>query len=74
MRGMIAARETGTVKWFDVGRGHGFITRDGGQPDCFLHQCAVHPDVRHSLVKGARVTFDVLEELGGMSAMNVALL
>jgi len=36
----MSERITGTVKWFDAGRGYGFVTRDGGT-DVFVHQSAI---------------------------------
>lgn len=66
--------ETGTVRWFDSARGHGFVARDSGGPDCFLHQSTVRPeDLRH-IEEGTRVAFDVLEGLGGPLTVNVSRL
>jgi cold shock protein len=64
----------GTVKWFDSAKGHGFVSCDSGNEDCFLHQSGIQVEDRAHIEQGSRVSFDVLEELGGASAVNVTLL
>ena len=67
----LAEHATGTVRWFDSARGHGFVMRDGGGPDCFLHQSSILPEDLRSIEEGTRVTFDVLDGLGGPLTINV---
>lgn len=62
---------TGTVRWFDSAKGHGFVTRDGGGVDCFLHQSSIRPEDRHLVEEGTRLAFEVLEGLGGPLTVNV---
>ena len=69
-----SSRATGTVVWFNHARGHGFIERDGGERDCFVDTAVTDPADRLHLVKGTRVTFDIVEGLAGASAVNVARL
>lgn len=62
---------TGTVRWFDSARGHGFVTCDGGGPDCFLHQSSMSAEDLRLIEEGTRLAFDVLEGLGGPLSVNV---
>ena len=47
-------RETGTVKWFNNGKGYGFIEREGGD-DVFVHYSEIEGDGFKSLDEGQRV-------------------
>jgi CspA family cold shock protein len=66
-----AEQATGTVRWFDSAKGHGFVTRDDGSADCFLHQSSIRPEDLRLIEEGSRLAFDVLEGLGGPLTMNV---
>ena len=50
--------ERGTVIWFDVGKGYGYIRRDGGLPDLLVTLCAVERAGMASLTKGQRLSFE----------------
>ncbi|MGI6153393.1 MAG: cold-shock protein [Christensenellaceae bacterium] len=51
---------TGTVKWFDSGKGFGFITNDNGSEDVFVHFSSIISDSGYkSLQEGQAVTFDI---------------
>jgi len=52
-------RITGTVKWFNDSKGFGFITREDGEKDCFVHHSAIQGGGFKSLAEGERVEFDV---------------
>jgi cold shock protein len=50
---------TGTVKWFNVQKGFGFIQPEDGSKDVFVHISAVERAGIANLVEGQRVTFDL---------------
>ena len=50
---------TGTVKFFNVQKGFGFIAQDGGGPDVFVHISAVERAGMSSLVEGQKLRFDI---------------
>ncbi|HEU5174315.1 MAG TPA: cold shock domain-containing protein [Gemmatimonadaceae bacterium] len=64
-------RTTGTVKWFNDQKGFGFITRDDGQKDVFVHHSAIQTQGFRSLAEGQRVEFDVVQGQKGPAAENV---
>jgi CspA family cold shock protein len=69
----MSERITGTVKWFDAGRGFGFVTRDGGT-DVFVHQSAIQAEGYRTLAEGQRVEFEVEQGPKGAKASNVIAL
>ena len=64
---------SGTVKWFDRQKGHGFIAPDGGGKDVFLHISAVEKAGLDGLPDGTKVTFDIITDRGKQSAGNLRL-
>jgi cold shock protein len=62
---------SGTVKWFDVTKGHGFIAPEGGGSDVFVHIKAVQKAGFNGLVEGAKVDFDVIDNRGKQAAENL---
>jgi CspA family cold shock protein len=67
-------RTTGTVKWFNDAKGFGFITREDGQKDCFVHHSAIQGGGFKSLVEGDRVEFEVVQGQKGPAAESVSKL
>ncbi|GAA3940040.1 cold shock domain-containing protein [Litoribacillus peritrichatus] len=66
-------RETGTVKWFNVSKGFGFITRDQGE-DIFVHFRSIRGRGHRFLKEGQKVKFDVIKGDKGLQADDVAIL
>ena len=71
-RELTGERATGTVKFFNGMKGFGFITRDDGQPDAFVHISAVERSGMQSLNEGDRLEFDIeVDRRGKYSAVNL---
>ncbi len=66
----MAARETGTVKWFHNSKGYGFISRENGE-DLFVHYSAINGAGYRSLEEGDNVEFDIVEGEKGLQAKDV---
>lgn len=64
---------TGKVKWYDVEKGFGFITVDGGGPDVFVRSSAL-PDGVPSLKPGTRLEFGVAQGRKGDQALQVRVI
>ena len=64
-------RVTGTVKWFNNGKGYGFISREGGEKDVFVHHTAIEGEGFHTLTEGQQVEFEVEEGPKGPQAAHV---
>jgi CspA family cold shock protein len=67
----MSKREIGTVKWFNDQKGFGFIAREGGAKDVFVHHSAILGNGYKSLKEGERVEFEVQEGQKGPAAVNV---
>ncbi len=65
--------EKGTVKWFNEGKGYGFIEREDG-PDVFVHFSAIQDEGFKTLTEGQAVEFEVIEDTKGLKAQNVVKL
>jgi cold shock protein len=62
---------TGTVKWFNAEKGFGFIARQGGGDDVFVHFSSVEGEGYRSLEEGQRVQFEIGPGKKGDEARNV---
>ncbi len=65
------ARERGKVKWFNDAKGFGFITRDNGEDDCFVHYSSLEGTGFKSLTDGEAVEFEVVKGTKGWAAAKV---
>lgn len=65
-------REEGLVKWFNVSKGFGFVTRDNGE-DVFVHFRSIRGRGHRSLQEGQRVKFGVVESAKGLQAEDVTI-
>lgn len=66
--------ETGTVKWFNDGKGFGFITPETGGKDLFAHFKEIRGDGFKSLSEGQRVTYEVTQGQKGLQASNIRVI
>jgi len=64
---------TGTVKWFNVQKGFGFIQPEDGVKDVFVHITAVQAAGLNGLNDGQKVSYEVVRERGKEAAANLKL-
>ena len=62
---------TGTVKWFNSQKGYGFIQPAGGGKDVFVHISAVERAGLSSLNEGQHLEFEIEDNRGKSSAVNL---
>lgn len=61
----------GTVKWFNGQKGFGFIQPSDGGKDVFVHITAVERSGLGSLNEGQKISFELANERGKTSAVNL---
>ena len=61
----------GSVKWFNDSKGYGFISKEDGSGDVFVHHSAIQGEGFKSLSEGEVVEFDVTNGPKGQQAANV---
>nr|MBA4771133.1 cold-shock protein [Sphingobium sp.] len=71
-RQLTGERASGTVKFFNAMKGFGFIQRDDGQPDAFVHISAVERAGMAALNEGDRLDFELeVDRRGKYAAVNL---
>lgn len=66
-------RISGTVKWFNAGKGYGFIGRGDGGKDVFVHHSAINMEGYKTLEEGQSVSFEVVKGNKGPQAESVTV-
>ena len=66
-------REIGEVKWFNVNKGYGFITRDSGE-DVFVHFRAIRGKGHRTLAEGQKVRYYTIHNERGLQADDVTVI
>jgi CspA family cold shock protein len=61
---------SGRVKWFDAEKGFGFVSRDDGGKDVFVHRDAL-PEGVEELAKGTKVEYSIIDTRRGVQAMGL---
>jgi len=61
----------GTLKFFNIQKGYGFIQPEDGSKDVFVHISAVERAGMRSLSEGQKVTYEVVTERGKQAAGNL---
>ena len=71
-RELTGEKATGTVKFFNGSKGFGFIQRDDGQPDAFVHISAVERAGMRGLEEGDKLEFELeVDQRGKTAAVNL---
>ena len=69
----MSERIIGTVKWFNAGKGYGFLAQEGGA-DVFVHFSAIQGDGYRNLEEGQKVEFSIQQGPKGLQAADVKML
>ncbi|MCD6679778.1 MAG: cold-shock protein [Burkholderiaceae bacterium] len=66
--------QTGTVKWFNEGKGFGFIAPDDGSKDLFAHFSQIQGGGFKTLAENQRVQFETTQGQKGPQASNIRVI
>ncbi len=61
----------GTVKWFNPNKGFGFIQPEHGGTDVFVHATALERAGLRSLNEGQQISYEIANDRGKSSAVNL---
>ncbi len=67
-------KQTGKVKWYNPEKGYGFIALDNGEKDVFIHRSAVKEAGLDTLEENQKIEFEIEENQGKTSAINISLI
>ena len=70
----MSERIEGVVKWFNAEKGFGFIKRDEGESDVFVHHTAIKMEGYRKLDEGDVVEFEIVEGRKGPQAAEVTVI
>lgn len=62
---------SGAIKWFDAGKGFGFIVPDNGMADVLLHVTCLRRDGYQTAYEGSRIVVEALNRPGGLQAFRI---
>jgi CspA family cold shock protein len=71
LKGIDMTTQTGTVKWFNEGKGFGFIAPDDGGKDLFAHFSQIQGGGFKTLAENQRVEFEATQGQKGPQASNI---
>ena len=69
--GAVTVEVSGTIKWFDVSKGFGFIIPDDGSPDVLLHVTCLQRGGYQVAYEGTRIVCDAVRARRGMQAITI---
>ena len=64
----------GTVKWFNVKKGYGFIQSDAASKDIFVHVTSLQQSGIRKLSDGQMVSFDIFDDKGRPAANHISII
>jgi len=62
---------SGSIKWFDVAKGFGFVVPDGGGPDILLHVTCLQRDGFRVAYEGTRLVFEAVAGRRGWQVLRI---
>ena len=61
----------GSIKWFDISKGFGFVVPDDDLPDVLLHVSCLRDDGYQTAHEGARIVCEVVNKTRGLQAFRI---